>query len=68
MKELKLYQCEICGTQYNNRKFTEECEAYHKIPKEVAAIKYRSLKGGGEYPDYVNITFKDGSVRRYKYE
>lgn len=68
MKEQVLYQCEICGTKYSSRKMAEECEAYHKIPKSVEAIKYRSLKGGGLVPDYVQVKFTDGSVARYKHE
>lgn len=68
MKELKLYQCEICGTQYKSQKMAEECERFHAIPKKVEAIKYRSINGNGKYPDYVNVIFWDGSVRRYKYE
>lgn len=68
MKELKLYQCEICGTQYKSQKIAEECEAYHNIPIRVEAIKYRSINGNGKYPDYVSVTFNDGSSKRYKYE
>lgn len=67
MKELKLYQCEICGAQYKSQKTAEECEAYHSIPKQVKAA-YRSINGGGKYPDYINVIFNDGSIKRYKYE
>ena len=68
MKELKLYQCEICGTQYKDKEMAEECEQFHSIPKKVEAIKYRSIKCNFKYPDYVNIAFNDGSIRRYKYD
>lgn len=30
MKELKLYQCEICGTQYKSKTECEKCEKSHK--------------------------------------
>lgn len=66
MKEIKLYQCEICGTQYKDLQSAEDCEDFHKIPEKVKAIKYKSIKGGGKYPDYVNIEFNDGSVVKYK--
>lgn len=68
MKELKLYQCEICNTQYKSLEMAEQCEQFHNIPKRVEAAKYRSINGNGKYPDYVNVTFNDGSVKRYKFE
>ena len=68
MKECRLYQCEICNTQYKDQELAKECENYHKVPEKVQAIKYRSLKSGGEYPDFINVTFDDGSIRKYKYE
>ena len=29
MKELKLYQCELCGTKYTDRNEAKKCEKYH---------------------------------------
>ena len=29
MKELKLYQCEICGTQYKEKTACTKCEKSH---------------------------------------
>ena len=65
MKENMLYQCEICNTQYKDKEHAERCENCHKAPEKVQAIKYRCRC---EYPDFINVTFDDGSIRKYKYE
>lgn len=41
MKELKLYQCEICGTQYKSKTECDNCEKSHK--KELKIIHMRFL-------------------------
>ena len=63
MKEIKLYQCEICEARYENSKLAKECELSHRMPKMVEGKNYRA-----KYPYYVNVTFDDGSVRRYEAE
>ena len=66
MKELKLYQCEICNTQYASKQYAEECEKSHKIIKAVVPLKYRSLKSNPEgYPDSVKIIFDNDEEIRY---
>lgn len=40
MKELKLYQCEVCGTQYADKLKAKECEKYHATNLEISDCKY----------------------------
>ena len=63
MKELKLYACETCGTQYKEKKKALECEERHKISMEVRSEKHHA---GGDYPDRVEIRFTDGKCIWYK--
>ena len=43
------------------------CEKLHKIPKEVKAEKYRPITSCIDgVPDYIRVTFADGSSERYK--
>ena len=44
MKELKLYVCEHCGTQYDNKRETEECENSHKTKLKIKEMKVVSYK------------------------
>ena len=67
MKELRLYQCEICSTQYGTRELAEECEKSHRLISSIAASKYRSRKSNPSgYPDTIDIEFDNGEVLRYK--
>lgn len=40
MKIVELYICEICHTQYANKKMAEECEAKHIKPKSVNDLEF----------------------------
>jgi hypothetical protein len=67
MKELKLYQCELCGTQYASEKFAKDCEESHRIIKEAKPYKYRSLKSNPDgFPDSVIVEFDNGRQIIYK--
>ena len=35
MTEIKLYQCDICGTRYTNEEITKECENNHVTKLEI---------------------------------
>ncbi len=43
MKELKLYQCEICGTQYADKDKAKQCEQYHARGLEIDGWSYRGM-------------------------
>lgn len=66
MKELKLFQCEICGTQYASRIFAENCEESHKVPMKISGCKYLSQKQNQSgYPQKISIIFDDGKTIDY---
>lgn len=44
MKEIKLYQCSICHTQYADRNECKRCEAAHKQKLELKEAYYRPYK------------------------
>lgn len=67
MKELTYYQCEVCGTQFNDKEKAKECERSHRKIIRTISAKYRpytSSKDG--IPDSVILRFDDGSETRYK--
>lgn len=66
MKELKLYQCEVCGTTFKDEKKAKECEHTHRKVIKIISAKYRpytSSKDG--IPDNVIVEFDDGNKIRY---
>lgn len=63
MKELKLFVCEHCGTQYKEKEKAKECEKKHTIPMEIKDSRYHSMS---QYPDKVEVKFTDGSTCWYK--
>ena len=66
MKEIQLYQCEFCNTQYASKQDAEECEKSHKIIKQVTSLKYRNMKSNPDgYPDSIWITFNNNESVRY---
>lgn len=56
MKELKLYQCEICGTNYNDKKKATDCEKSHKPWAYIIDNRY---KANSKYPETFTIVFAD---------
>lgn len=67
MKELKLYQCEICGTQYKEKMACTKCEKSHLQPCKIVHCRYvpygNNIKG---YPVAIEVSFKDGKTATYK--
>ena len=66
MKEVKLYQCEICGTKYGEKQKAKDCEMCHKIPKEISECRYLSKKQNEEgHPKRITVKFTDGTEADY---
>ena len=63
MKEQRLYVCEICGTQYTEKKRALDCEKAHMRPVGFAGMKFHAT---ATVPDWVEVVFPDGSSCRYK--
>ena len=67
MKKLELYQCELCGTKYNDKIKCENCEKSHKAPVKVVGQRYISKEFNNEgFPVSVTILFNDGQTATYE--
>lgn len=56
MKEIKLYRCEICGTQYNEKRKAQECEKSHLPYVTTYESRY---KANNEYPETITVKFSN---------
>ena len=61
MKEVKLYECEICGTRFASESAAKDCEAAHK--KIVTKLRYHLKES---YPDRIIVEFSDNKCVEYK--
>ena len=43
MKEIKLYQCDVCGTKYAEKLKAKECEKYHAKELVISDCKYHGM-------------------------
>lgn len=67
MKEHKLYQCELCNTNYNDKKTCLQCEQSHKTDCKIVNVKYVSYKSDKTgFPQAVELQFPDGTTIWYK--
>ena len=69
MKELKLYQCEVCGTQYADKNEAKKCEEYHTKDLEISDCKYSGMNVcgiSGRFPLKIWVKSKDGEERIYR--
>ena len=71
MKQITLYKCEICGTEYKFSKDAEACEEYHvkpdaKLPISGYGYKPYNMQGTGPYPFKVSIKMDDGKILEYR--
>ena len=67
MKELKLFVCEVCGTNYKDKEACLECERSHIKPKKIVGARYIPLKDNkAGYPMSIDIEFEDGVVKRFR--
>lgn len=66
MNEVKLYQCEICHTQYSSPHNAIKCENEHEIPNKIINCVYKSVnsvKSG--MPIQITVEFKSGEKHTY---
>lgn len=67
MKQVNLFVCEYCNTQYKDKDRAIECEKHHKRIKKIVSAKYRSINSCADgIPDYVTVEFEDGKQVKYK--
>ena len=67
MKEKTLFTCEVCHTDYANKKDAENCEAHHTTKLKVIKPLYRAYQWDHcGMPEKVVIPDKDGKEYVYK--
>ena len=71
MKQITLYKCEICGTEYKFSKDAEACEKYHvkpavKTPIAVCQFKPYHMQACGPYPFKISVKMNDGKTIEYR--
>lgn len=66
MKCTTLWKCDICGTEYRDKKKCEQCETGRK--KKGKIVKMRHLPytfDQSGYPDKITVKFEDGEELVY---
>lgn len=67
MKEVKHYICDVCGTEYNEKRKCMECESGHKKIKKIIDTKYLPIKANAlGIPNSITVEMEDGSTFIYK--
>lgn len=61
MKELKLYQCEVCGRQFKTAEKAQACEQGHKKNLRVAGKEYSEYDKYG-FPRFVTVASEEPSL------
>lgn len=65
MKEITIYQCEICNTQYDDSAAAASCEEYHQTIEEIVGTRYKTK---AKYPESITVLFNDGKELKYRKE
>lgn len=63
MKIKTLYTCEICRTDFAEKKEAEKCEKEHVNPKMIYDFR---VQAHGKYPTKIEVEFADGSKHWYR--
>lgn len=67
MKKVEHYICEVCGTEYNDKKKCMDCEKKHVKPELIEGARYLPIKNDGKgYPITVHIKMSNGETITYK--
>lgn len=70
MIQVTLYQCEVCGTSYDNAAKCMECENFHVpvVNDQPPFYKYYPKEMGPEskYPYAVTVKMDDGETLTFK--
>ena len=67
MKTVEHYICDICKTEYNNKRKCENCESGHRKPKKIIGAIYHPITINAlGIPEKIEIEFDNGSKFTYK--
>ena len=68
MKEIKTYQCELCGRQFETAEYAQECEREHKKNLRVIGQTYSRNEVYG-FPNFITVASEDPSFSAvYSYD
>lgn len=66
MKELKLFQCEFCWSQYDNEHDCKKCEDNHIKPEKISSKSYAQGYDAKNYPYSITVLMEDGQEVKYR--
>lgn len=68
MKEVKKYVCEVCGSEYDEKKEAQACERGHKIPMDIIKAGYvpKTHEYIIGYPTSITVKMSDGKECVYR--
>lgn len=67
MKECIVYRCEICGSDFSDRKQAKKCEEGHKTDLVVGKAEYKPCDWVNHgFPRTVVLKSKDGKAAMYR--
>ena len=62
-KEIKQYQCEICGAVYDDEEDAVDCESQHL---RISAVHSKLYGPGAKLPSTVYLKMSNGTIVRYE--
>ena len=68
MKELTLWECDICHMKYDTQEECINCESHHATPVEIVnePIEYSNVHWDNySYPEILDIIMSNGKKKRY---
>lgn len=68
MKEIKLYECSICGIRYGTKERCEKCEKSHHKPVGISSFRYKSDPYDKTYPEIIYVKMDNGCLEMYRRE
>lgn len=67
MKEKQLFVCELCNTEYTDKKKAKLCEDSHKTKFKIKNMRYVAMNNyRSGFPVTVTLEAEDGSIKTYK--
>lgn len=67
MKQVELYVCDYCKTQYSSPAAACECEANHKKPVRILEVQFQPIgMNRTGYPTYITVELSDGSRQKFR--
>lgn len=66
MKKVEHYICEVCGTEYNEKKKCTDCESGHHKPVGISSAKWVSIGNNRSgYPTRIYVKMSNGETVTY---